>query len=76
MNKYNNLVNYIKLHYISLNQDNDRIQDELNAIEDMNSDAYRFKEIEDISVSGQIISLGHVLKYINELDMSFTKGAE
>ena len=58
---------YVNLHFISLNQDNDVINKELDAIVDMDSDEYKFKEIEDISVSGQIIATSHILKYIDNV---------
>jgi hypothetical protein len=57
---------YVYLHYVSLNQDNDRIQAELDSM-DIDSDEYKFKEIEDISVSGQIIATSHILKYLDEV---------
>jgi len=63
----NQVREYVKLHFISLNQDNDRIQQELNDIEDMDSDEYKFKEIEDVSISGQIIATCHILKYLDEV---------
>ena len=63
----NQVREYVKLHFISLNQDNDRIQQELNDIEDMDSDEYKFKEIEDVSISGQIIATSHILKYLDEV---------
>ena len=36
---------YVNLHFISLNQDNDRINKELDSMEDMDSDEEKFKEI-------------------------------
>ena len=39
----------------------------LNDIEDMDSDEYKFKEIEDISVTGQIIATSHILKYLDNV---------
>ena len=67
---FKQLASYIKLHYISLNQDEDKISAELESIEDMNSDEYSFKEIEHISLMGQIIATGHILKYIDDLTTS------
>ena len=63
----NSLVEYIKIHYISLWQDLSQLEEELEAIEDLNSDEYKFKEVEHISKSGQIIATGHLMSIAKEL---------
>lgn len=73
MDNLTNILEYTKLHYLSLNQDEDRIQNELDQFEDMDSDEYSFKEIEHISIMGQIIGVGHILKYIQDLTNPLTK---
>ena len=61
------IIAYIKIHHISLWQDLGKIEEFLDAQEDMETDEYRFKETEHISISGQIIGVGHILKYIEDL---------
>lgn len=60
------LIEYIKIHRISLWQDLGKVEEELDSMPDMNSDEYKFKEIEHISLSGQIISLNHIIKVAEE----------
>lgn len=58
---------YVSLHLISLNQDSERVQKELDQIEDLNGDEYENATIEDVSLTGQIIATSHILKYIDEV---------
>lgn len=60
------LFEYIKLHHLSLWQDVEEIERELEEMEDMNSDDYKFKEIEYTSLTGQLIGVGHILRVANE----------
>ena len=62
------LIEYIKIHKISLEQDQQEVQIKLDLIEDMNSWEYREQEIMDISLTGQIMALGHIIEYANELE--------
>lgn len=55
------LIEYIKLHLISLEQDSEKIQEQMNLIDDLESDEMRFLEIEDISNNGQIFATAHLL---------------
>ena len=55
------LIEYIKLHLISLEQDSEKIQEQMNLIDDLESDEMRFLEIEDISTNGQIFATRHLL---------------
>ena len=56
------LIEYMKLHLISLEQDSEKIQDEMSQFEyNMDSDEYETLEIEDISLNGQIIATAHLL---------------
>ena len=59
------LVEYMKLHLISLEQDSVKIQDEMDNIEDLESDEYKDLEIEDISINGQIIATRHLMSVAN-----------
>ena len=61
----NQLYQYMNLHLISLEQDSVKIQDEMDNIEDLESDEYRDLEIEDISINGQIIATRHLMSVAN-----------
>lgn len=56
------LIEYMKLHLISLEQDSERIEEEMSHFEyNMDSKEYDTLEIEDISTNGQIIATAHLL---------------
>lgn len=63
----NELIEYIKLHLISLEQDNDVVETELSKMADMNSDEYEDLNIENISLNGQIIATRHLLSVANDI---------
>ena len=67
MNAYeirsNQVIEYMKLHLISLKQDSERLQNELNKA-DIDTDEYNDLEIEDISINGQIIATRHLLSVV------------
>lgn len=53
----NQLIEYIKLHEISLLQDAEMLQNKLDSFEgDLDSDEYRELEIEDIQNTGELIA--------------------
>lgn len=62
----NEFIEYMKLHLISLEQDSEKISNEMDTYEDLDSDEYRTLEIEDISVNGQIIATAHLLSIAQE----------
>ena len=64
---YKQLIEYMKIHLISLEQDSAHVQKQMNEIEDMDSDEYKDLEIEDISLNGQMIGISHILRYAAEL---------
>jgi hypothetical protein len=55
------LIEYMKLHLISLEQDSEALQAEMDLFEEMESNEYHSLEIEDISINGQIIATAHLL---------------
>jgi hypothetical protein len=57
----------MKLHLISLEQDSQKLQSEMNLIEDMNSDEYWDLEIADISLNGQMIATAHLLSVADDI---------
>lgn len=63
----NELIAYIKLHLISLEQDNDVVETELSKMADMNSDEYEDLNIENISLNGQIIATRHLLSVAHDI---------
>ncbi len=60
----NTLKEYMKLHLISLEQDSDELNSKMVTYEDLESDEYRYMEIEDISLTGQIIATSHFLSVV------------
>lgn len=65
------LIEYIKIHKISLEQDSEKLNIDMMNNDDLDSDEYKDLEVEDISLNGQIIALSHILEYI---DNDLTKG--
>ena len=63
----NKLIEYMKLHLISLEQDSDKISNEMNTYEDLDSDEYQMLEIRDISTNGQIIATAHLLSVARDI---------
>ena len=63
----NQIVEYIKLHIVSLEQDSKQINSEMGEIEDLDSDEYKTLEIEDISNNGQLIASRHLLSVVNDI---------
>ena len=61
MNRSSQFIEYMKLHLISLQQDADKIQEEMDAYEEMESNEYQALEIEHISLNGQWIATNHLL---------------
>lgn len=62
----NTLKEYIKLHLISLEQDSEELNSVMVTYEDLDSDEYRYMEIEDISLNGQMIACQHILGVLDE----------
>lgn len=63
----NQLVEYMKLHLISLEQDSEALQAEMDLFEEMESNEYQALEIEDISINGQIIATRHFLSVAEDI---------
>jgi hypothetical protein len=58
----------MKIHLISLEQDSERIQEEMSQFEyNMDSKDYQSLEIEDISLNGQIIATRHLLSVATDI---------
>lgn len=66
----NTLLEYMKLHLISLEQDSEALSIEMDMFEDLDSDGYRELEIEDVSINGQIIATRHFLSVANDMMLS------
>ena len=68
MTKSSQFLEYMKLHLISLEQDSEKIQEEMSQFEyNMDSDEYETLEIEDISLNGQIIATRHLLSVATDI---------
>ena len=61
MTRSSQFIEYMKLHLISLQQDADAIQEEMDSYEEMESNEYQALEIEHISLNGQWIATNHLL---------------
>lgn len=57
----NTLIEYMKLHLISLEQDSEAIEKAMDNYSNYEDDEYRELEIEDISTNGQYIATAHLL---------------
>jgi vesicle coat complex subunit len=62
----NTFKEYLKLHLLSLEQDSEAIEKEMNNYSNYEDDEYRMLEIEDISTNGQIIATAHMLGVLGE----------
>jgi len=61
-------MEYMKLHLISLEQDSEKVQEEMSQFEyNMDSKDYQSLEIEDISLNGQIIATRHLLSVATDI---------
>jgi len=68
MTKSSVFLEYLKLHLISLEQDSERVQEEMSQFEyNMDSKDYQSLEIEDISLNGQIIATQHILSVATDI---------
>ena len=68
MTKSSHFLEYMKLHLISLEQDSERVQEEMSQFEyNMDSKDYQSLEIEDISLNGQIIATRHLLSVASDI---------
>jgi hypothetical protein len=61
------IIEYMKVHLISLEQDSEALQVEMDLFEEMESNEYQALEIEDISINGQIIATAHLLSVANDI---------
>lgn len=60
------LIEYMKLHIISLEQDSEEVSSQMDLVQDLNSDEYKVLELMDISLTGQMIGVRHILKVAEE----------
>jgi hypothetical protein len=68
LTKSSYFLEYMKLHLISLEQDSERVQEEMSQFEyNMDSKDYQSLEIEDISLNGQIIATRHLLSVATDI---------
>ena len=67
MSKELEVINYLKLHLVSLEQDSEEIQKELDRTEDLDSDEWETANIEDIRLNGQISATRHLLSVVADI---------
>jgi len=63
----NQLIEYMKIHLISLEQDSEELQMELDRTEDLDSDEWETANIEDIRLNGQISATRHLLSVATDI---------
>jgi hypothetical protein len=67
MTRSSAFLEYLKIHLISLEQDSEELNSVMVTYEDLDSDEYRYMEIEDISLTGQIIATQHLLSVATDI---------
>jgi hypothetical protein len=67
MTRSSQFIEYMKLHLISLEQDSDELNAKMVTYEDLDSDEYRDMEIQDISLTGQMIGVRHILSVATDI---------
>lgn len=68
----NQLMEYGKIHLISLMQDLDDLEEQMEKL-DENSQEFRDHDYEFNHICGQISGINHILNYAKDLTKSFTK---
>jgi hypothetical protein len=61
------LINYMRLHLLSLTQDLIQIEDKMEAEVDLNSDTYNELDIESVSINGQIFATRHLMSVATDI---------
>lgn len=70
----NELIEYMKLHLISLEQDSEKLNKKMDLVEDLDSDEFKTMEIEDISLNGQMFGVRHILSVANDILLKTNEG--
>jgi hypothetical protein len=68
------LITYMELHLISLEQDSEAHEKYMDTIYNYDSDEWETAEIEDISINGQIIATQHLLSVARDILRKTHKG--
>lgn len=66
------LINYIELHLTSLEQDLDKLSEQMEAY-DEDSKAYRSMDEESLYLSGQLTATGHLLSVVNDMMVTWKR---
>jgi diadenosine tetraphosphate (Ap4A) HIT family hydrolase len=61
------IIEYLKIHLISLYQDSEFLEKQMDEYINYEDDDYRTLEIEDISNNGQIIATQHILSVVADI---------
>lgn len=62
----NELIEYMKIHLISLMQDSDELENQMEPI-DINSKDWESMDVEMISLNGQIFATRHLLSVADDI---------
>ena len=68
------LIEYIKLHIISLEQDAENIREQMDAIDDLNSQEWQELDIQEVSLNGQIFASRHILSVATDIMNDLLRG--
>jgi hypothetical protein len=61
------LIEYMKIHLISLEQDAEQLDKDMNEIDDLDSDEYKDMEMDDIHNNGKISATHHLLSVATDI---------
>ena len=70
----NELIAYMELHLISLEQDSEAHEKYIDSITEYDSDEWEEAEIEDISLNGQYIATSHLLSVARDILLKTNEG--
>ena len=65
--KIKSLIEYMKIHLISLEQDADQLDKDMSDIDDLDSDEYKDLEMEDVHNNGKISAVSYLLSVANDI---------
>ena len=70
------VIEYAKISIISLEQDVEKVESEIDSLDDWDSDEMKDLELEQVSLNSQIMGIRQILNYCRELDKSVTNGVK
>lgn len=69
------MITYLELHLLSVEQDADKLEQQIRDFEDdYDSDEYRELELNDVINTGELIATSHLLSVARDILAKTTKG--